>query len=113
VVSWCIRLLEDGISCSFLRSASKCRRRAAQPIAIGILTLCGLAAPASAAEEVPFTATGTAAIRGVTHLPGGLIQVSFSPSGTATHLDGRSELFAETPTPPTLEASSAAARVLG
>jgi hypothetical protein len=86
VVSWCIRLLEDGIARSFLRSASECRRRAAQPIALGILTLCGLAAPASAAEEVPFTATGTAAITGVTHLPGGLIQVSFSTSGTATHL---------------------------
>ena len=36
-----------------------------------VLILCGLAAPA-AANQVPFTATGTAVITGVTHLPGGL-----------------------------------------
>ena len=33
-----------------------------------------------------FTATGRAAITGVTHLPGGLDQVNFSTSGKATHL---------------------------
>jgi hypothetical protein len=49
------------------------------------LILCGLAAPA-AANQVPFTATGTAVITGVTHLPGGLTQLDGSVSGTATHL---------------------------
>ena len=51
-----------------------------------VLTLCGLAAPAAAANQVPFTATGTAVITGVTHLPGGLTQLDASVSGTATHL---------------------------
>ena len=37
-------------------------------------------------EQVPFTATGTAVITGVTHLPGGLTQVDFNTSGKATHL---------------------------
>ena len=37
-------------------------------------------------EQVAFTATGTAIITGVTHLPGGLDQVNFSTSGKATHL---------------------------
>ncbi|HYK05854.1 MAG TPA: hypothetical protein VE974_29180 [Thermoanaerobaculia bacterium] len=44
-----------------------------------------LAAPA-AAHQVPFTATGTAVITGVTHLPGGLTQLDGNVSGTATHL---------------------------
>jgi hypothetical protein len=51
-----------------------------------VLTLFGLAAPAPAADQVPFTASGTAVITGVTHLPGGLTQVNFSTSGSATHL---------------------------
>jgi len=37
-------------------------------------------------EQVPFTATGTAAITSVTKLPGGLTQVNFNTSGSATHL---------------------------
>ena len=37
-------------------------------------------------EQVSFTATGTATITGVTHLPGGLTQVNFNTSGKATHL---------------------------
>ncbi|HEX7318339.1 MAG TPA: hypothetical protein VF297_30820 [Pyrinomonadaceae bacterium] len=37
-------------------------------------------------EQVPFTATATAVITGVTKLPGGLTQVNFNTSGTATHL---------------------------
>ncbi|HEX6902131.1 MAG TPA: hypothetical protein VF789_20610 [Thermoanaerobaculia bacterium] len=65
---------------------STASRRIGTGLAVAILTLCGLAASASASEEVPFTATGTAVITGVTHLPGGLTQVSFSTSGTATHL---------------------------
>jgi hypothetical protein len=54
-------------------------------LVVVVLTLCGLAAPA-AANQVPFTATGTAEITGVTHLPGGLIQMNCNVSGTATHL---------------------------
>ena len=53
---------------------------------ITVLLLCGLAAPAAAADQVPFTATGTAVITGVTHLPGGLTQLDASVSGNATHL---------------------------
>ncbi|HVR96749.1 MAG TPA: hypothetical protein VMW27_09055, partial [Thermoanaerobaculia bacterium] len=53
---------------------------------VAVLTLVGLAAPAAAADQVPFTATGTAVITDVTHLPGGLTQIDFSTSGTATHL---------------------------
>ena len=41
---------------------------------------------AAADEQVSFTATGTAVITGVTHLPGGLTQVNFNTSGKATHL---------------------------
>ena len=37
-------------------------------------------------EQVPFTATATAVITGVTKLPGGLTQLDFSVSGKATHL---------------------------
>lgn len=37
-------------------------------------------------DQVSFTATGTATITSVTKLPGGLTQVNFSTSGTATHL---------------------------
>lgn len=66
------------------------RNTAAGRIGIGllavVLTLCGLAAHAAAAKQVPFTATGTAVITGVTHLPGGLTQLDGTISGTATHL---------------------------
>jgi hypothetical protein len=41
---------------------------------------------AGADAQVSFTATATAAITGVTKLPGGLTQVSFNTSGSATHL---------------------------
>lgn len=51
-----------------------------------IFTLAGLAAPATADEQVSFTATGTAVLTGITHLPGGLTQVNFNTSGKATHL---------------------------
>jgi hypothetical protein len=61
-------------------------RRIGNSLVVVFLTLCGLAAPAAADDQVPFTATGTAVITGVTHLPGGLTQVNFSTSGTATHL---------------------------
>jgi hypothetical protein len=37
-------------------------------------------------DQVPFTVIGTAALTGVTKLPGGLTQLDFSLSGTATHL---------------------------
>ena len=60
-------------------------------IALTIVTLSavlmlGLATTAAAADQVPFTATGGAVITGVTHLPGGLIQLDGDLSGTATHL---------------------------
>jgi hypothetical protein len=51
-----------------------------------VLTLLGLAAPAAAAEQVPFTATGTAVATGTKHLPGGLTQIDGTLAGTATHL---------------------------
>jgi hypothetical protein len=60
-------------------------RRIGSRLVVAVLTLCGLAAPA-AANQVPFTATGTAVITQVTNLPGGLVQVDFSVTGTATHL---------------------------
>lgn len=59
--------------------------RIGSSLVVVVLTLCGLAAHA-ADEQVPFTATATAAITGVTKLPGGLTQVNFNTSGTATHL---------------------------
>lgn len=40
----------------------------------------------TADDQVPFTATATAVITSVTHLPGGLTQVNFNTSGSATHL---------------------------
>jgi hypothetical protein len=49
------------------------------------LFVCGATA-AAAVDQVPFTATGTAEITGVTHLPGGMTQLDCSVSGTATHL---------------------------
>jgi len=61
-------------------------RRIGSRLAVVVLTLCGLAAPAAADDQVPFTATGTAVITSVTHLPGGLTQLNASVSGTATHL---------------------------
>lgn len=51
-----------------------------------VLALCGLAAAATTNEQVPFTITATAVITGVTKLPGGLTQVNFNTSGSATHL---------------------------
>ena len=40
----------------------------------------------TADDQVPFTATATAVITGVTKLPGGITQVNFNTSGSATHL---------------------------
>ena len=40
----------------------------------------------AADEQVPFTATATAVLTSVMHLPGGLTQVNFNTSGTANHL---------------------------
>ncbi len=60
-------------------------RRIGSSLVVVVLTLCGLAAPA-AADQVPFNAEGTAVITAVTHLPGGLTQITGSTSGNATHL---------------------------
>lgn len=40
----------------------------------------------TAANQVAFTATATAAITGVTHMSGGVTQINFDTSGNATHL---------------------------
>ena len=64
-------------------------RRIGSGLVVAVLALFGLAAPA-AANQVPFTATGTAVITGVTHLPGGLTQLDANVSGTATHLGNTS-----------------------
>lgn len=61
-------------------------RRIGSSLVVVILTLIGLASPAAATNQVPFTATGTAVVTGVTRLPGGLTQLDGSLSGTATHL---------------------------
>jgi hypothetical protein len=45
-------------------------RRIGSSLVVVVLTLCGLAAPAAAADQVSFTATGTAVLTGITHLPG-------------------------------------------
>jgi hypothetical protein len=55
-------------------------------LAVIILTLVGLAAPASAADQVPFSLSLTGAVTGRTRLPGGITQVDVSLMGTATHL---------------------------
>jgi hypothetical protein len=55
-------------------------------LAVLVLTLFGLAAPASAADQVPFSASLTAVVTSVTRLPGGVTQLDLSYSGTATHL---------------------------
>jgi hypothetical protein len=46
----------------------------------------GAADAQTADDQVPFTATATAVITGVTKLPGGITQVNFNTSGSATHL---------------------------
>ena len=61
-------------------------RRIGSSLGVVVLTLCGLAAPAAAADQVPFTLNGTGVVTGVTHLPGGLTQMNATVSGTATHL---------------------------
>lgn len=60
--------------------------RIGSTLVVVILTLIGLTTPAAAADQVPFTATGTAVATGTTHLPGGLTQVDGNLAGTATHL---------------------------
>jgi hypothetical protein len=77
------RTTQKGINMKRLWNTTS--RRIWSGLALVILTLFSLAAPA-AAHQVPFNATGTAVITGVTHLPGGLIQLDTMVSGTATHL---------------------------
>jgi hypothetical protein len=50
------------------------------------LSVFGAAAAHAQNEQVAFTATATAVITGVTKLPGGITQVNFNTSGSATHL---------------------------
>jgi hypothetical protein len=46
----------------------------------------GAGATSAQTNQVPFTATGTATITSVTKLPGGLTEINFDTSGSATHL---------------------------
>jgi hypothetical protein len=55
-------------------------------LAILIALFVCAATAATAADQVPFSAEGTAVIAAVTHLPGGLTQMTGSASGNATHL---------------------------
>ena len=50
------------------------------------LSLFGLGAPAAAADQVPFSASGSGLVTGTARLPGGLTQVDQSFSGNATYL---------------------------
>jgi hypothetical protein len=50
------------------------------------LMVFGTSAARAQNEQVPFTATATAVITSVTKLPGGITQVNFDTSGSATHL---------------------------
>jgi hypothetical protein len=68
-----------------MRSSWNTTSRVGSSLVVVVLISFALAAPA-AAHQVPFTATGTAVITGVTHLPGGLTQLDGNVSGTATHL---------------------------
>ena len=68
------------------RSWNTTSRRIGSRLVVAVLTLCGLAAPAAAGDQVAFTATARAVVTDVTHLPGGLTQSIFSISGTAAHL---------------------------
>jgi len=71
---------------SMRRLWNRISRRIGSSLVVVVLTLCGLAAPAAADDQVPFTLNGTGVVTSVTHLPGGLTQVDISSSGTATHL---------------------------
>ena len=68
------------------RSWNTISRWIGSSLVVAVLTLFGLAAPADADDQVPFTLNGTGVVTSVTHLPGGLTQVDFSSSGTATHV---------------------------
>ena len=50
------------------------------------LAVFGVSTALAQTEQVAFTATATAVITGVTKLPGGITQVNFNTSGSATHL---------------------------
>lgn len=50
------------------------------------LAVFGTSAAQAQNEQVPFTATATAVITGITKLPGGITQVNFNTSGSANHL---------------------------
>lgn len=66
------------------------RRHFPGAICAAMLALFAVVFGASArpvqAQQVSFTATGTAVITGVTKLPNGVTQVNFNTTGSATHL---------------------------
>ena len=55
-------------------------------LALVVLTLFGLASPASAGDQVPFSSSTTIVVTSVTRLPGGLTQYEANFSGDATYL---------------------------
>jgi hypothetical protein len=55
-------------------------------LALVVLTLLGLAAPASAADQVPYSATDVTVSTNRTRVPGGIIQSDVSGTGNATYL---------------------------
>ena len=56
-------------------------------VTLALLLVVGASATVTAADDqVPWTATGTALLTGVTKLPGGLTQLDGITSGNATHL---------------------------
>jgi hypothetical protein len=55
-------------------------------VAVSLLTLVGLPAPAAASDQVPFSADTVGVRISATKLPGGLTQLQDSLSGNATHL---------------------------
>ena len=57
------------------------RRPFARSLGMAGLALFALALPAAAANQVPFTATGTVVITGVTNLPGGLTTGTYTVTG--------------------------------
>jgi hypothetical protein len=77
---------QKGVSLSRLWNTTARRLGSSLVVVLTLLGLGGAGTALAATDQVPFTAIGTAVVTGVTHLPGGLTQVDFNLSGTATHL---------------------------
>jgi hypothetical protein len=55
-------------------------------VTLALFVVFGAGATLAQTNQVSFTATATGTITGVTKLPGGLTQINFNGSGSATHL---------------------------